>query len=368
MILRHLVAQGDSSKGTMTSAISEALKETLTDRLDVAVAYATQSGLNALRGAIGEWPDATRWVVGLDDAITQPSAIDDVMALPNSQVRLASLSKKGRRFHPKIYCFWHSQNPATCLTVIGSANMTLHGLERNGEVGVILKAEDEHEVVALKAAWSEMALLGRDVSLWDLDAYRLTYARARTARRRMAKIDAIPLNPDTDEQDEGVESAGEIEQAVEVHVDVFNGHPSSALTAWTEGASPSAGGRDLEFPRAIMPYFKLGPSPVTKRFRMANGQVFPLTFTMRKDNQMWRLLFSRDAINAGVGRESLRPISGGNRSDLTIVFRRSGGGADFDISLIQIGSTDHAALIARSKAFGALDRTRDPGGRYFGYY
>jgi hypothetical protein len=102
---------------------------------------------------------------------------------------------------------------------------------------------------------------------------------------------------------------------------------------------------------------------------MANGQVFPLTFTMRTDNQMWRLLFSRDAIFAGVGRESLRPVAGNtNRSDLAIVFSRATAGADFDINLVVIGSPQHASLLARSQAVGVLSRTRNPGARYFGYY
>ena len=97
--------------------------------------------------------------------------------------------------------------------------------------------------------------------------------------------------------------------------------------------------------------------------------VFPLTFTMRADNQMWRLMFSRDAIFAGIGRESLRPVAGKtNRSDLAIVFSHATGARDFDVDLVVIGSPQYAALMARTQAVGVLERTRDPGGRYFGYY
>src|SRR3546814_10799761 len=67
--------------------------------------------------------------------------------------------------------------------------------------------------------------------------------------------------------------------------------------------------------------------------------IFHLTFTMRADNQMWRLMFSRDAIFAGIGRESLRPVAGNtNRSDLAIVFSHVTGARDFDVNLIVIGS------------------------------
>lgn len=340
----------------MAAQIAAALAGMAVDRLDVAVAYATRPGLAALHGAVGGWPAVTRWVVGLDDAITQPEAIDDLIALPGAQLRVATLAAEGRRFHPKLYCLWSSTDPARCLAVIGSANMTLHGLHRNGEVGAILAAESAGEADMLKAMWTEMNALGQALTPIALTAYRDTHQKAREARRRMAKAGAIPIHAEADED--------------AADRPPFDGDPASATIAWTEGASPSAGGRDLEFPRAMMPFFRLRGSPAPGRFRMANGQVFTLTFTMRTDNQMWRLLFSRDAIFAGIGRETLRPVAGRtNRSDLTIVFTRSNGpGADYDIDLVAIGSPSHTALVARTKALGLLARTRNPGSRRFGFY
>lgn len=355
MILRKLVAQGHSDGTTLAAEMAAALQDIEFDRLDVAVAYATQPGLAALRKAIGGWPAAMRWVVGLDDAITQPTAIDQLISLPAAQLRLASLSAEGRRFHPKLYCFWSSTKPATCLAVIGSANMTLHGLSRNGEVGAVLVAEDANEADMLKHIWSEMNALGRDVADWDLEGYRDAHGKARKARHRMVKIGALTAAPDADEE--------------EIQFQVFNGNPASATVAWTEGASPSAGGRDLEFPRLMMPFFGLTTSPTVRRFRMDNGETFPLTFTMRTDNQMWRLMFSRDAIYAGTARESLRPVaSDSNRSDLAIVFKRSSQESDYEVHFVTIGGPDHDALLAHTRDLGVLNRTRDPGGRYFGYY
>lgn len=355
MIVRQLVAQGDLQGGTLAAGITAALQDVVVDRLDVAVAYATTPGLEALRAAIGGWPPATRWVVGLDDFITQPSAIDELTSLANAEVRLASLAAEGRRYHPKLYCLWSSIDPSVCLTILGSANMTLHGLNRNGEVGVVLLAENQGEASMLKGVWDQMSSLGRDISEWDLTKYRSDHARARKARRRLVKIGAIATDVEAEEQ------SGQLAP--------FDGNPASAAVAWTEGASPSAGGRDLEFPRLMMPFFRLTGSPVTKRFRMANGQTFLLTFTMRDDNQMWRLLFSRDAIFAGIGRQNLRPVAGSsNRSDLAIVFERSTKGADYDVSLLPIGSAPYNQLIARSQAVGVVERTRNPGGRYFGFY
>ena len=355
MIVREIVAQGLEDGDTLSHALAEAAGEIEFNRLDVAVAYATKPGLNALRDAIGGWPLETRWVVGLDDAITQPTAIDDILALENVELRLAALAKQGRRFHPKYYCLWSSHDPSCCLVALGSANMTLHGLNKNGEVGVLLQSESIAEADTLKGVWQSMAGLGAPHDEVDLQGYRQFHERAKKARKKIAKSGVIPLDPELAEE--------------EGDVPVFNGEPAYATVAWTEGASPPAGGRDLEFPRLMMPFFHLTKSPVTKRFRMADGSTHLLTFTMRNDNQMWRLMFSSDSIRAGTGRENMRPVGGGtNRSDLAIVFTRAEKGADYDVSFIVIGSDEHEELLAKTKIVGVLNRTRDPGGRHFGYY
>lgn len=367
MILRQLVAQGDPTGLKLATEIQAALAAMQPDRLDVAVAYATKSGLNALRNSIGTWPGETRWVIGLDDAITEPDAIDELIAMPNAQVWLASLSSEGRRFHPKLYCFWTSTDAESALAVIGSANMTKHGLKRNGEMSVLLIAESADEAELLKDAWEAMKQLGSPVPNWDLAGYRAKHAKARRARRLMAKIDILPLQPEAEEDTTVATPAGSRQTVLAPPASAPTDYVTASV-AWTEGATPSAGGRDLEFPRKMMPFFGLNHSPTIRMFRMKNGQVFDLTFTMRTDNQMWRLLFSRDAIFAGNGRETLRPLSGVTRSDLAIVFERATGGADFNVDFVVIGSPQHAQLIARSKAIGGLDHTRNPGGRYFGYF
>jgi PLD-like domain len=355
MILHEIVAQGDPAGGTLAAVLGGVLAGKAFDRLDVAVAYATRSGLDALREAAGGWPAATRWVVGLDDAITQPDAIDDLLKLPNAEVRLASLASEGRRYHPKLYCFWSSQDAAACVAVVGSANMTLHGLNRNGEVAVVLVAESAEDTALLKAGWNSMSALGKDIAAWDLAAYREAHARARKARRRMQKIGAMPPQP-------------EAEEDFADDLPAFDGDPATATVAWTEGASPSAGGLDLEFPKPMMPFFGLTASPETRSFQMAGTTpTFHLTFTRRK-NKMWRLLFSADAVQAAIGRHNLRPLSGVERSDLAIVFRKARGAADYKVRMVVIGSPEHAELIARSEAVGGRRRTRDPGGRYYGFY
>lgn len=350
-----LIAQTGPNNETFATIIDATIKGKGFDRLDVAVAYATQSGLDTLRDAIGGWPEQTRWVIGLDDTITQPAAIDELLALDGAETLFARLETEGRRFHPKLYCFWSEKDPSQCAIFLGSANMTLHGLHKNGESGVRLIADTEAEADVLKAMWASLAILGVAADEADLAAYRERYKVARKARRKMTQTGELGISPEANEISfEGAKD--------------FDGDPASAALAWTEAASPSAGGRDLEFPRKMMPFFGLAKSPISKKFRTSCGAVFELTFTERTDNQMWRLLLSTEVIQSAIGRPNLRPVAGGNRSDLAIVFMKNGGDADFEISIIEIGSSQHSHLIKRSEKAGGLDRTRDPGGRYFGYF
>lgn len=349
----RLIAQG-TQESTLESALVDAANVNDFDRLDVAVAYATKQGILTLQAALGGFPVKSRWVVGLDDAITQPEALTYLLKTPGADLRLAQLAPD-RRFHPKLYCLQKSDDDTVAVSAIGSGNMTLRGLRRNGEAAAILTAESIDDATALKAQWKTLWSLGKDASRPMIDSYAESYKKAKKQRTKAVELGIAPPEPEPD--------------APVPTVAAFDGDPANATVAWTEGGSPSAGGRDLEFPRAMMPFFGLNASPAQRRFRMANGQLIPLTFTMRTDNQMWRLMFSRDAIFAGSGRETLRPVAGTtNRSDLAIVFERSGNGADFDVRLVHIGSVQYNALVAQSQATGIVDRTRNPGGRNFGYY
>ena len=79
-----LVAQNGKGGPTLAAALRRAASDGAFDRLDVAVACATLQGLKALERALKALPPVTRWVVGLDDAITQPEAIEYLLGLPGA--------------------------------------------------------------------------------------------------------------------------------------------------------------------------------------------------------------------------------------------------------------------------------------------
>ena len=135
-----LISQGGSADHTLGKALTASSASGNFDRLDVAVAYATLPGVKALALAVGGIPQVSRWVVGLDDAITQPEALEFISQLPGSELRVVKLTPS-RRFHPKMYLLWSSSEKSKAAAAIGSGNMTVNGLRKNGEVAVILTAE-----------------------------------------------------------------------------------------------------------------------------------------------------------------------------------------------------------------------------------
>lgn len=348
-----LISQGGAGDQTLGKALSASSGAGQFDRLDVAVAYATLPGLKALALAVGGIPQVSRWVVGLDDAITQPEALEYIAQLPGSELRVVKLTP-ARRFHPKMYLLWSSSESAKAAAVIGSGNMTVNGLRKNGETAVVLTADVTADAKALKRQWQEMWDLGHPPTDPELAAYKELFKKAKMQRKKISDLGAAPPEPDASE------TVGD--------EPTFNGEPKNAKIAWLEVGSANAGGRDLEFPKAMMPYFALTGSKEVRKFITVDGQEHALEFTMRVQNDMWRLMFNSASILSAANRTTMRPPSGESRSDLAAVFRKCPGTKDFNLQLLNISSPAFKNLVAQSKAIDAeFVTTTAPGGRRYGY-
>ena len=248
-----LISQGGAGDQTLGKALAASIGAGQFDRLDVAVAYATLPGVKALALAVGEIPQASRWVVGLDDAITQPEALDYIAQLPGSELRVVKLTP-ARRFHPKMYLLWASTENGKAAAAIGSGNMTVNGLRKNGETAVVLTADGTAEAKALKGQWQE---LGHPPTDPELAAYKQLFKKAKKQRKKISDLGAAPKEPEASETVD--------------EEPTFNGEPKTARVAWLEVGSASAGGRDLEFPKAMMPYFALTGSKEVRKFTTLDG-------------------------------------------------------------------------------------------------
>lgn len=187
----EVLSQGGANALSLAAALKPHALTGLYDRLDVAVAYATDPGVRALRVILEAWPPASRWIVGLDDAITQPAAISRLQGLPGADLRIAKLTPV-RRFHPKLYHLWSSADPTRSVLLAGSANMTEHGLHKNAEIGVLLEAESEAESLKAHAAFAALWDLGHAPTAAEIQAYQELYDVAAAARKTIADRGAAP--------------------------------------------------------------------------------------------------------------------------------------------------------------------------------
>lgn len=208
----EILAQGGGLGLSLAAALKPHILGETFDRLDVAVAYATLQGIRALDRIIGPVP-GTRWVLGLDDAITQPAALIRLQNRAGAELRVAQLSP-ARRFHPKLYRLWSSTMPGTALLVIGSGNMTQRGLQENAEAAVLLRAENEEDAREIRAAFEEFWSIGHTPSAQELADYAVVYAASVIDRRNVAGRNIAPPEPAAQERVEDMIPTGKTSEAV----------------------------------------------------------------------------------------------------------------------------------------------------------
>jgi HKD family nuclease len=137
--------QTPASAGKIYNGLVQAASSDNYDHLTVVVAYATKIGCELLVDGFAShcssWKDIKkRWLISIDDGITEPNALSYLAKLPNSTVRIPNadvLLKKGLKpafhFHSKFYVFERSDNPKKIALFSGSSNLTQSGLFFNNE-------------------------------------------------------------------------------------------------------------------------------------------------------------------------------------------------------------------------------------------
>ncbi len=198
--------------GNHAAALQEMMITPGVANVDVAVAYATDSGVTVLLDSMDNndrarrhWSVAAkRFLVGIDWLRTQPTALDRLAAIPGSNVRIYD----GRTVVGKVGCIprtpWHPK--ATFAygadlrsAVHGSGNLSRNGLVGGAEVGSIaevvnpLVAEEQllWEVLDRNVTWFQG--VWRSATPWRSihSDYHARY-KAEAVRR------AIPTEDDTD--------------------------------------------------------------------------------------------------------------------------------------------------------------------------
>ncbi len=143
MVLQQYVTQPWGS-GTYLSLFQVACRNISHSNFDVAVAYATLSGVELIEPLIRSWQDVEkRWLVGIDWCRTEPLALDKIASFPNSEVKIHDGENLVNRagcvpllpFHPKTFIFGSDDAIAI---IAGSGNLSRNGLSRGHELGMLL--------------------------------------------------------------------------------------------------------------------------------------------------------------------------------------------------------------------------------------
>lgn len=161
---------------TTLDAIEAIAKGSELTHLDIAVAYVTSGGtydlLKRIDAALGaDWAGVKkRWITAFDYCRTEPIALETLLSLPASSVRvydapfcLAHGGMPKVPFHPKAFLF---RGKVRDFVLAGSGNLSRSGLSKGVEVGLSLAVNRKNPAEPTSAA-SIKALRRWYKSVWE---------------------------------------------------------------------------------------------------------------------------------------------------------------------------------------------------------
>lgn len=337
--------QTPTSKPTHTLAqlISDRAGQTSFDEALVSVAYMTVSGIRLLiNGFANSIPGKSKWLIGLDDYITQPGAIDAAMAIPGAEVRVVSYSALGLRFHPKVYIFRKNSKPRQGLTILGSSNLTSQALAGNGEANAIINVENQEDFFMTQTLWDALWKQGHSPTKQELIAYKKKYETTNArkpkevAAKGKSKSGMIILSSDDAELD-----------------------PTQANTCWIECGYITAMGREIELKAEQGLFFGLNPTgekPRTFDFKLSSGAKTQLRLKFQ-GNHMWRLQLTNEVPEVAAGLRPRLPDGTLGRSPFVAIFERTDKTSLFRLRFIKLSSAEFRKLAKKSSQLGTLGTT-----------
>ena len=344
------VTQTPQSDGldTIVGCIEQFAATRTLDTVRVAMAYVSVAGVRKLLDVLHDRNLAScQWLIGIDDAITQPGAIELCRDLTDSCVRVASFEELSLRFHPKVLFLTSSSVRNGGLMMVGSANLTHHGLERNAESVVFLHAETPADVLDLTVNWEELWGLGKKMTDADLTRYEARYKKNKAIRKKLVRSHK-PLKKERPSKVKPVLAS-----------DIAELDPSLARTCWIECGYITAMGRELELKAEQGLFFGLKPrgeAPRSFEFGLSNGKTSKLRMKFQ-GNAMWRLQFTNEVPEVASG---LRPVKSDRklgRSPWVAVIQRAKKPSTFTLRFVRLNSTAFRKLRNRSHAVGAVGKT-----------
>lgn len=341
--LRLVLLPGDSP---LDHLLEHSRDQAFTE-LHVAVAFATEQGVNLLASVMKEHPSwegaVKKFLIGIDHGVTQPQALRTLCTLPQSQVRIPNFEEvishqdflRQNIFHPKVYSLRLSASEFTLF--VGSPNLTGGGLKTNVEAGVIIFA-NQMERPQKRHIWRKFSgwwnrLWQNCEDLTNNDIVRYEEQRLRLRAKRPDQFLAEEPSP--------TELAG-------------------AGSFWIEAGFLSGGSHNqLELPNGVEAFFGIPEaSPdVVQNLTLQIEEKSWSSWIRFWGNQVWRLRLP--TVRDGLGNYENRLI----RFDRTRQTRR------FSIQITPLEGVQSQQWRGRSLEMGTLRQTQPvEGGREYGWF
>jgi HKD family nuclease len=314
------------------------------DQARIAVAYMTVSGLRALLSSFSSHElRNSQWLIGLDDMVTQPGALEVLLRLEGSEVRAIGYEDHGLRFHPKVYIFERLDKSSNRLAIIGSANLTASGLVGNGEAATVLETERAVDSTYFSNLWDELWQQGKQLDYNGFQRYKSRYEKNLIKRR--SELEKLQRSSGR---------KGTILESDFAEVD-----PSVATRCWIECGCVTAQGRELELKAEQGLFFGLSPTgeePKYFQFKVSSGETLELRMKFQK-NHMWRLQMNNQVPEVAIGLRPLQEDGSLGRSPFAAVFERPAEQNLFDLRFVRLDSKMYKRILADSTKKGTIGKT-----------
>lgn len=313
-------------------------------RISACAAYATYKGTTLVRSLLsGQDEIQYRWLIGLDDAFTEPEALRIAMNTNGAETRFAELQPKGKRFHPKAYLL-DSNEQGTATLIIGSCNLTEAALTTNCEVYAACYANTHSEVEHLRAYWEMLWQTGRPITEQKLAEYE---TRFNAARVRHPAVESEKSTP----------ASKKVVKAVRASI-------NSSSRSWLDLGKNTGGGNQLDIVKALAPFLSLPRNPLqgkTQHLHIKTKKgVLDYQVTFHKG--MWRFMNLRQGFS-----QRLRP-KGNSPSPYLLVFNRATNG-ELSMRILPRDGDEAKTIMAISAKIGFVGSSvSQASGRRFGWH
>lgn len=348
----EVIMQGITATGqTLLGLLEKEIASLQYKRLSACAAYASYRGTLLLRSLLSEYDEADyRWLIGLDDELTDPQALRVARETRGSMTRVSELlrTRPRRRFHPKAYLLDAGSADHTTL-IIGSCNMTEAALKTNCEAIAVYRTKHTKEAGVLREYWESLWRFGQPLTEEILEGY---------AERFQKTPWRDPVVQEEKAGDPAKRPPHIIARALQRSI-------GNSKLAWIVLGKNTGGGNQLDIVKNLSPFLGLVVNPLDGKtvhlnLVTASGKrQYQVTFT----KGMWRFMNLQQGFSQAL-RPNLR-----EPSPYILVLERPKSSTSISMRLVDKASAEAKRMVENSRKNGFVGMSvPGPSGRRYGWY